>query len=348
MIQKETYSLENIKRIKDKYNVDPELAQRSIFALGLVETLSMVGTDFIFKGGSSLMLLNETPKRLSTDVDILVEPGYDIESYINKASRIFPFLSFEESIRSTNKTISKKHFRIKYASPRTEREVTIIVDVLFANNRYKKIEQRPIKSNLLICSDNDVIVKTPSVEEMLADKLTAFAPHTIGINFFNENFSNDKRLEVIKQFYDVSNLFDISHDFELVKETYHKAAQEEISFRNINVTYKDCLMDSFNSALTILSWGKLHSEDFKNYVEGIKKIESHIIGERFNLNNAYLPAAKIMLLSACILKDVDPLALDIKQKGLIEDPPYNKINRLVKVQPEAFNIAATAIEMIKE
>ena len=65
MIQKETYSLENIKRIKDKYNVDPELAQRSIFALGLVETLSMVGTDFIFKGGSSLMLLNETPKRLS-------------------------------------------------------------------------------------------------------------------------------------------------------------------------------------------------------------------------------------------------------------------------------------------
>ena len=174
MIQKETYSLENIKRIKDKYNVDPELAQRSIFALGLVETLSMVGTDFIFKGGSSLMLLNETPKRLSTDVDILVEPGYDIESYINKASRIFPFLSFEESIRSTNKTISKKHFRIKYASPRTEREVTIIVDVLFANNRYKKIEQRPIKSNLLMCSGDDVIVKTPSVEEMLADKLTAF------------------------------------------------------------------------------------------------------------------------------------------------------------------------------
>lgn len=131
------------------------------------------------------------------------------------------------------------------------------------------------------------------------------------------------------------------------KETYHKATQEEISFRNIDVTYKDCLMDSFNSALPMLSWGKFHIEDFKNYVEGIKKIESHIIGERFNLNNAYLPAAKIMLLSACILKDVDPFALDIEQKGLIEKPPYNKINRLIKVQPEAFHIAVTAIEMIK-
>ena len=248
MIQKETYLLDNIQRIKDKYNLDPELIQRAIFALGLVETLVVVGTEFIFKGGSSLMILNETPKRLSTDVDILVEPDYDIESFINKASSIFPFISFEESKRKTNKTISKKHFRIKYASPRTDREVTVIVDVLFANNRYKKIEKRPIKNDLLICSGKDILVKTPSIEEMLADKLTAFAPHTIGINFFNENFSNDKRLEVIKQFYDVSNLFDVARDFKLVKETYLKAANEEISFRDINSNHTDCLLDSFNSA----------------------------------------------------------------------------------------------------
>ena len=347
MIQKETYLLDNIQRIKDKYNLDPELIQRAIFALGLVETLVVVGAEFIFKGGSSLMILNETPKRLSTDVDILVEPDYDIESFINKASSIFPFISFEESKRKTNKTISKKHFRIKYASPRTDREVTVIVDVLFANNRYKKIEKRPIKNDLLICSGEDIFVKTPSVEEMLADKLTAFAPHTIGVNFFNENFSNDKRLEVIKQFYDVSNLFDIARDFKLVKETYLEAANEEISFRDINSNYMDCLLDSFNSALTILSWGRFYNEDFNNYVDGIKKIESHIVDEKFNLNNAYLPASKIMLLSACILKNVDPFTLDIKQKGLIKEPPYNKINRLIKIQPEAFNIAVTAIDILE-
>ena len=347
MIQKETYLLDNIQRIKDKYNLDPELIQRAIFALGLVETLVVVGTEFIFKGGSSLMILNETPKRLSTDVDILVEPDYDIESFINKASSIFPFISFEESKRKTNKTISKKHFRIKYASPRTDREVTVIVDVLFANNRYKKIEKRPIKNDLLICSGEDIFVKTPSVEEMLADKLTAFAPHTIGVNFFNENFSNDKRLEVIKQFYDVSNLFDVAHDFKLVKETYIEAANEEISFRDINSNYMDCLLDSFNSALTILSWGRFYNEDFNNYVDGIKKIESHIVGEKFNLNNAYLPASKIMLLSACILKDVDPFMLDIKKKEPIEKPPYNKINRLIRIQTEAFNIAVTAIDILE-
>ena len=54
-----------------------------------------------------------------------------------------------------------------------------------------------------------------------------------------------------------------------------------------------------------------------------------------------------MLLSACILKDVGPFKLGVKKKGLIENPPYNRINRLVKIQPEAFNVAATAIEIMK-
>ena len=34
MIQKETYSLENIKRIRERHSADPELIQRAIFALG--------------------------------------------------------------------------------------------------------------------------------------------------------------------------------------------------------------------------------------------------------------------------------------------------------------------------
>ena len=36
MIKQETFSLENIKRIQKEYKVDPELAQRAIFALSLI------------------------------------------------------------------------------------------------------------------------------------------------------------------------------------------------------------------------------------------------------------------------------------------------------------------------
>ena len=72
MITKQTYTPKNIRRIQEEFKVDPELAQRAVFALGLVEALRKAGLDFLFKGGSSLMLVFEVPKRLSTDVDILV------------------------------------------------------------------------------------------------------------------------------------------------------------------------------------------------------------------------------------------------------------------------------------
>ena len=138
MIDKRTYTDENIQRIVATYKVDYELAQRAVFALGLVEALVRSGLQFTFKGGGSAMLLFPAPKRLSTDVDILVEPGTDVEKAIKDASVIFPFLSYEESIRKTSKSISKKHFKIKYQSPRTGYPVNVIVDVLFAENRYPK------------------------------------------------------------------------------------------------------------------------------------------------------------------------------------------------------------------
>ena len=349
MISIESFFDSNIKRVCEEYKTPYELTQRAIYALGLVEVLKKVGLDFVFKGGSSMMLLFETPKRLSTDADILVSPDCDIDSYVKKASMLFPFVSYEESIRKTSKTISKKHYKFHYKSPNSDKTVTVLLDVLLAENSYAKTLDILLKNDFLIDDGKGpLLVKVPTPESLLGDKLTAFAPHTIGINFFNDDFSNDKRLEVIKQFYDVATLFDICHDFKETRNTYLNIAKEEIEYRGGKYSIGECLIDSFNSALSILSLGKFSSDDYRNYVEGCKRISEHIVGIRLNPNNAYLPAAKIMLLSACILKDVDPLALDIKQKGLIEKPPYNKINRLIKIQLEAFNIAATAIEMIKE
>ena len=347
MISIESFFDSNIKRVCEEYKTPYELTQRAIYALGLVEALRKVGLDFVFKGGSSMMLLFETPKRLSTDADILVSPDCDIDSYVKKASAIFPFISCEESMRKTSKTISNKHFKFHYKSPNSDKTFTILLDVLFAENNYTKTIDVLLKNKFLIDDGKGpLLVKIPTPESLLGDKLTAFAPHTTGINFFNDDFSNDKRLEVVKQFYDVATLFDICHDFKEVRNTYLNVVKEEIEYRGGEYSIEECLMDSFNSALSILSLGKFSSDDYRNYVEGFKRISEHIVGVRLNPNNAYLHAAKVMLLSVCILKDVDPFKLDIKKKELIEEPPYNKINRLIKIQPEAFNIAATAIEMM--
>lgn len=39
------------------------------------------------------MLLMEHPCRLSTDIDIIVEPGTDLDKYLDRASEIFLLLA---------------------------------------------------------------------------------------------------------------------------------------------------------------------------------------------------------------------------------------------------------------
>jgi predicted nucleotidyltransferase component of viral defense system len=95
MITKETYTIEYVNSLREKYKKDPSLLERFLFAFGLLEAITRVGMPFIFKGGTSLMLILDHPLRLSTDIDILVKPGTDVDHYINEAAKIFPFKTFD-------------------------------------------------------------------------------------------------------------------------------------------------------------------------------------------------------------------------------------------------------------
>ncbi len=94
MVLSESFTREHIEKIRSGYNVHNSILERSIFALALLEALARVGMSFIFKGGTSLLLLLEKPRRLSTDIDIIVEPGIDAQSYLEQASEIYPFIVF--------------------------------------------------------------------------------------------------------------------------------------------------------------------------------------------------------------------------------------------------------------
>lgn len=224
-----------------------------------------------------------------------------------------------------------------------------MLDVLFSSNHYAKTIKKPIKNAFLINKGGDLYVDIPSIESILGDKLTAFAPHTIGINYYNEDFSNDKRLEVIKQFYDIVSLLDIASNFDEVRKTYFEIANEEIKYRGIDATPEDCLLDTFYTSLSLLSWGKFNSNDYRNLVDGVNKIKLHIVNRDFNMNSTALCSSKVMLLSACILTNNNIFDLNIKNKEPIMEAPYNKINFILKNKEIiAFNYASTAIEMIKD
>lgn len=352
MIDAKTFSKEHFAKLKNRKTVNPPILERALFALGLVEALRKVDMDFIFKGGSSLMVLLEKPMRLSTDVDILVEPGYDIDSYIDKASVIFPFLRKEESIRSTNKNIEKRHFRFYFKSiSKPDEELSVLLDVVFEHNPYPNLLEKNIDNELLINSSDPIKVHVPNIDSIIGDKLTAFAPHTIGVMFFNENFSNDKRLEVVKQFYDIAILFDHISDYQEIKNSYYSVAKNELAFRNLSIGINDCLLDTYNAALTILLRGKNSDQDYPNYLEGMRRLRGHVYGEVFSAEIARLHAPKVMFLAACLIRGVNfkdaKYDDDLSKLDSLVIKNIKSLGRAEKTR-KVFELAIVAMRLMKQ
>jgi len=75
MIHGETYTIEWITSLRNKLGkrIDPKLIEKVIYALTFLEQLHLHNLNFIFKGGTALLLATEVPKRFSIDIDIITE-----------------------------------------------------------------------------------------------------------------------------------------------------------------------------------------------------------------------------------------------------------------------------------
>jgi hypothetical protein len=346
MLTKDNYTLEHINELRKNKNTDTFILERSIYAFGLLEALCKVKMPFIFKGGTSLMLLLEHPRRLSTDVDIIVPQGTDVESYLKKVKDVFPFEKVVQQERIGKNGIAKKHYKFYYKSPvKNDALFYILLDILFEENHYARIVRKPIKNDLLNTQGEDLEVVLPSVDCILGDKLTAFAPHTTGIPL-----GIGKELEIIKQMYDVAALIDVFDDFEDVYNSYMAIVETEINYRGLDISANEVLMDTIDTAACIAGRGQLGNE-YPMYLAGIKSISTHIYDERYSAEKAVQSACKTMYLAACILrksnfeKIIDcNLYLDCN----IGKSNYSKLSKLRKFNAEAFAYVVKTVELLEK
>jgi hypothetical protein len=346
MIAKENFDLEHIKDLRERTMLDPILLERILYAFGLLEAITLAKLPFIFKGGTRLMLLLEHPHRLSTDIDILVEPGTDIDAYIYRASQIFPFKSVEEQHRIGKSGIEKRHFKFQYDSPNLNSDFYILLDVVFAHSPYMAIVNRPIKNEFLLTEGENSIVQIPNIDCILGDKLTAFAPHTTGIGF-----DKKKELEIIKQFFDVANLIDFMKNQTLVTETYSKTVQEEIQYRGLNISKDDVLQDTINTAACFIDKGFFNQDEYKLLMSGIKSIRPHIIGQKYSGEIAAIDACKIIYLAACIFTDTEFKTIIQTEEYatiVIENARFRKMNYMKKRNIVAYGYLTEAIRLLEK
>lgn len=112
-----------------------EFLEKTIGALYLVESLVNGGLDFIFKGGTSLVLLLDEIKRFSVDVDIITEESKEkvkktLENIVEKQDL---FIRVEENIRenSASQRMKLQHYKFFFNSVIDNSEKYILLDVAY-------------------------------------------------------------------------------------------------------------------------------------------------------------------------------------------------------------------------
>ena len=118
MIKNETFTLDWVKQVNQEEGwrrKDDQFKnlEKAIMALKLLETLKLNDIEFVFKGGTSLLLLLEKLYRFSVDIDIIIESG---GNYIEKFDSVCKgiFTHWDEQVRNIDKKSKTKHYRFYY------------------------------------------------------------------------------------------------------------------------------------------------------------------------------------------------------------------------------------------
>jgi len=339
--------LESFKKKKEHKTIQTNILEKMIYALHLLERLEHNGLEFVFKGGTSLILLLDEGNRFSIDIDIICKTKRkDIETILDKVIENSNFTSvILDDKRSYKSGVPKAHYAFSFESVfNTKMAGKILLDILLEDSIYPEHIDSEIKTKW-IETESQTLVKTPSIDSITGDKLTAFAPNTVGIPYYKgkESFT----MEICKQLFDLSRLFEKISDIEIVANSFFVHADQEISFRKdennkTKLTRAMVLKDTIDTCY-IISKREANKEDpaksnFKLLQSGIRAFGTgYLMAGNFRIDEAVLASSRIAYLAAKLLVgDMNPISYyngeEIKSL-IIDDPEWNSLNKLKK-QPD--------------
>lgn len=334
--------------------VDPALLEKSIYACALLYALGESTLPFVFKGGTSMILLFKKFHRLSIDIDIVTAaPRTEYEPILADIRGKLPFLGYEEDRRGERGLPHRTHFKFFYNSAISKRRDYVLLDILEEKDLYPKTEVHLVKAPFIELK-KDVKVRMPVIDCLLGDKLTAFAPNTIGIHY-----AQTSSMQIIKQLFDVGELFNAAEDIILVRQSYKALSEAEIRYRGGKYTQEQALEDTLKTGIKVCGLGLRGIPQDKHaeiLIDGISKISSYLVNTRFRLEEAKISASRAALLAA--LLKTQPKRHTLKEfrwnQGRVSElpplmlkPPLENLNRIKTLIPEAFYNLYIAQDLLK-
>lgn len=307
--------LDSFRGKKEHKSINVTILEKMVHALSLLEHLKKAGLDFVFKGGTSLVLLLEEGNRFSIDIDIILSIKREpLETILDTVVANSHFKSHTlNDRRSYKEGVPKAHYTFEFDSVYNPNVPgTILLDILFDSPHYPELIESSVKISWISVTEPITSITTPSINAICGDKLTAFAPETVGIPYYK----GDRlfTMEICKQLFDLGKLFENITDMSIVKASFSAFAKAELSYRSSDedfnkrsLTETDVLWDAINTCAFIARRERnLTAESKKKFADlnlGIRSFGSaFLMTGNFRIEEALAASARVAYLNALLLQ----------------------------------------------
>jgi len=301
MIDPACFSREWLETCREQVGrMDPVLLEKSMYAFDLLGRLQKAGLPFVFKGGTAMLLLLDQFRRLSIDVDIVCSlPEEDVFRVIREVAAKGPYLSMDKDARDPDRLPKRHHYLFQYQSVLGGTVPQFLqLDVLQDKAHYPELQQKPLLSRF-IKSTEDISIVTPTIEGLLGDKLTAFAPRTVGVHYG----AYKAPIRIAKQISDIGELFTRATKGPAVLRAYNALFEAENSYRKKAFSRDQTLDDTIEAAKllgSVLLKGHKETEESRILLSGVGLVDTHMIGQKYTLDDAKLASARAAHLAAML------------------------------------------------
>ena len=318
---------------------DPGIFEKSVYAFNLLNELLRVYPGLIFKGGTSIFLHIFPPARLSIDIDILLPVKERVglkDALIRIGSESEWFDAAEEDPRGGK--IPKAHYKFKFTSQFSRVPQYVLLDIVFTEHPYKKLVEKDISKLPIVFFNSSTVVRIPTPEGLLGDKMTAVSPKTMGIPL------NEKRaMEVLKQVIDLGELFNIASDIDDMRQSFLNTAQQENGFRGTSYSIDEVLDDvtdtAFKYSQSLLRGADNSFPEIMLINDGLNKVGNHL-RQKIGQQDIKVSFARIAYVANILKGKESPRLIKNVDMSLIQGimllGKYKILEKLKVISPEAY------------
>lgn len=291
---KKYFTKKNIEN--NKFDASGALADQAVHCLELVAELVHEGLKFQFKGGNSLLLMREKPRRFSIDVDIATdEPRERIETCLDalvKNHGVFTKWTIRQHLTKPWLPLASYYCHYKSHYVKAD-DAFIMLDAQLDRSPYAT-HFVPIQCGGLYSSK--IKAEIPFASSIIGDKLLTLGPNTLGIPL-----AKGKEAQRLKHVYDIAFLLGMSPSLHEIRTSFNACVVHENKLQEKSVTIEKLFSDTIAFCSSVKDFTDM-PEIHKNMpvvlveiVKGLGPFAGHLFSNDYEWKHLKIDMAKVAL-----------------------------------------------------